>query len=99
MLLALAGGLGAEAAGVRVSSSAMPPKTVEEVLVDHADRLLSIPGVVGVGEGLCQGRPCIKVYVRKKTPALAEEIPAIIDGFPVDVEETGEFRALPEKKG
>ncbi len=40
------------------------------------------------------GRPCIKVYVARKTPELLRWIPATVAGHPVAVEETGEIRAL-----
>lgn len=98
MLLALAGALWAPANQVRANNTVMPSKTVSEALREQADRLLAIPGVVGVGQGLCDGQPCIKVYVIKRTPDLMERIPSTIEGFPVEVEETGEFRALPGKE-
>jgi hypothetical protein len=77
----------------------MPPKNIAEVLHKHADRILAIPGVVGVAQGLCDAQPCIKVYVIKRTPELTEKIPKLIEGLPVDLEETGEIRALSEKEG
>jgi hypothetical protein len=70
----------------------MPQRRLKEVLGDLTDRLLSIPGVVGVAQGLCDGRPCIKVYVAKRTAASLKAIPASVEGYPVAVEETGEFR-------
>ncbi len=45
-------------------------------------------------QGLCEGAPCIKVYVIKKTPGLLAQIPATIAGHPVVIEETGPFKAL-----
>ncbi len=45
-------------------------------------------------QGLCEGAPCIKIYVAKKTPELLGQLPAAIAGHPVAVEETGEFKAL-----
>ncbi len=42
----------------------------------------------------CAGRPCIKIYVARKTPELLAQLPATIAGHPVAVEETGEFKAL-----
>ncbi len=45
-------------------------------------------------QGLCEGVPCIKIYVARKTPELLGQIPATIAGHPVAVEETGEFKAL-----
>ena len=40
------------------------------------------------------GRPCIKIYVAKKTPELLAQLPATIAGHPAAVEETGAFKAL-----
>ncbi len=57
---------------------------------------MSIPGVVGTGEGLCNGNPCIKVFVIEFTQELEQKILNILEGYPVEVEETGEFKALPE---
>jgi len=74
----------------------MPPKTIEEVLKEHTEELMSIPGVVGTAEGLCDGNPCIKVFVIEFTPELEQKILNILEGYPVEVEETGEFEALPE---
>jgi hypothetical protein len=72
----------------------MPGKTIQAVLQEHSDSLMSLPGVVGTAIGHCEGKPCIKVLVAKKTPALLGKIPSTLEGFPVAVEETGEIRAL-----
>lgn len=70
-------------------------RTIEQVLKEHTDYLMSIPGVVGTAQGELNGKPCIKVLVVKKTPELEKQIPAYLEGFPVVIEETGEFKALP----
>ena len=67
-------------------------RPLEEVLRAHTDRLMTMPGVVGVGEGRCDGQPCIKVFVARKTRDLLKALPATLDGYPVAVEETGELR-------
>lgn len=72
----------------------MPEKSIREVLEEQTDSLMSVPGVVGIAQGECAGQPCIKVFVAKKTSELLREIPATIDGYLVDVQETGEIRAL-----
>ncbi len=69
-------------------------ETVEAVLQKHTHHLMSLPGVVGTAIGECEGKPCIKVLVVKKTPELMRKIPATLEGFPVAIEETGEIRAL-----
>ena len=67
---------------------------IEEVLREHTAGIMAIEGVTGTAQGLCNDSPCIKVYVTRKTPELTARIPASIEGYPVDVEETGEFKAL-----
>lgn len=78
------------------NESKMPLKPIEKVLEEHTNELMSIKGVIGTAEGLCNGKPCIKVYVIKKTRQLTQRIPTTLEGYPVVIEETGEFRALPE---
>jgi hypothetical protein len=72
----------------------MPENTIEAVLKAHTPRLMSLPGVVGVGEGRCDGAPCIKVLVLERTPELVERIDVVIEGYKVEVVATGEIRAL-----
>jgi hypothetical protein len=57
--------------------------------------LLSLPNVVGVGIGECDGQPCIKVYVMESTPDLTRQIPRQIEGYTVDIEVTGPITILP----
>ena len=76
----------------------MTAKTIEAVLKEHTEELMSLPGVVGTAQGLCDDKPCIKVYVIEKTPELAQKIPDVLEGYQVIIEETGEIRALPENQ-
>ena len=76
--------------------NAMPERTIQEVQKEHTNELMAVPGVVGTAIGICNGMPCIKVYVVKKTRELDRKIPDTIEGYPVMTEETGEFRRLPE---
>ena len=71
----------------------MAAPTIEDVLKEHTDEWMSIPGVVGTGIGECEGKPCIRILVAKKTPELLKKIPSKLEGFVVDVQETGEIRA------
>jgi len=73
----------------------VPRKTIEKVLKEHTSMLMSLPGVVGTGQGLCNGQPCIKVFVDRKTPELEHRIPKNLEGYPVVIKETGKFKALP----
>jgi hypothetical protein len=76
----------------------MAPESIEAVLSKHGRDLLAVPGVVGVAQGLCEGRPCIAVYVIEKTPELTQKIPTALEGYPVIIQESGEIKALPEKR-
>ncbi len=72
----------------------LPDKTIETVLREHTDGLMALPGVVGTAQGECGGRPCIKVFVVEESPELLQKIPAEMDGYAVEVVETGEIKAL-----
>ncbi len=74
-------------------------RTIDVVLREHTREFLSVPGVVGTAQGLCNGEPCIRVYVTTLTPEVMGKIPATLEGYPVSVEETGEFRPLPRRSG
>lgn len=74
----------------------MPSRTIEDVLKEHANDLMAISGVVGTGQGLCDGKPCIKVFLIQKTRELGEKIPKELEGYKVEIEETGTVRAYPE---
>jgi hypothetical protein len=76
----------------------MAQKPIEEVLKEHTNRLMSLPGVSGTAQSLCERQPCIKVFVIKKTPELEQKIPSVLGGYPVVIQETGKFRALPENQ-
>jgi hypothetical protein len=54
--------------------------------------------VVGTAKGLCDDKPCIKVFVIEKTLELEKKIPDVLEGYQVMIEETGEIRALPENQ-
>jgi hypothetical protein len=76
----------------------MPAKPIKQVLSEHTNDLMSIPGVIGTAQGLRENKPCILVLVIKKTTELNQKIPNVLEGYPVVVEETGEIRALPEEQ-
>jgi hypothetical protein len=66
--------------------------TITEALAAHTDSLMAIPGVVGVGEGAVEGRPAVHVLVTELSEALRRRLPDQIEGFPVQVVETGVIR-------
>jgi hypothetical protein len=68
-------------------------RPIQEVMNDHGSALMRTPGVVGVGIGQCGDRPCIKVFVVEKTPALVASVPSTLEGYDVVIEATGDFTA------
>ncbi len=72
----------------------MSENTIESVLAKHRDRIMALSGVVGISVGRCMSKPCIRVFVIKKTKELLDQIPCTLDGYSVIVQETNEFRAL-----
>jgi len=67
-------------------------KTIREVLATHTDSLMALPGVVGTAVGLCDGVPCIRVFLVDSSAAARARIPAQLEGYPVRVEVTGPIR-------
>lgn len=87
----------AETSDIHSKGNPMPTKAIDQVLKEHTKTLMSIPGVVGTGQGLCDDKPCIKVFVIEKTLEIERRIPDMLNGYPVRVEETGPIKALPKR--
>jgi hypothetical protein len=86
------------------AASAQLPAHVSESAVDavrrvkerHEGRLLSIPGVVGVGVGVSEkaiGQAAIEIYVKQATESLGRALPSSLDNVEAKIIETGEIRA------
>ena len=61
-----------------------PERSINEVMNENVDRIMALDEVVMVAIGeMDNGTPCIQVYVKYKSDALAEEIGVEIDGHPV----------------
>ena len=72
-------------------------KPLDQVLQEHTASLMALPGVVGTAQGLCADEPCIRVLVVEATEELLKQIPEEIEGYAVDVQQTGEFKAIDQK--
>ena len=75
----------------------MPERTIKQVQEEHTDEWMAISGIEGTAIGLFEGKPCIKIFTSSKPQQLRANIPSTIEGYPVIIEETGEFRALDEE--
>jgi hypothetical protein len=71
-------------------------QTIEQVQEEHTAAWMAIPGVVGTAIGLHEGKPCIMVLIATDSEEIRGQIPAIVEGYPVVVQYTGEIRALDE---
>jgi len=70
----------------------MAARTSEAVVRDYTERLMAVRGVVGTGIGERDGLPCIRVFVESATAELTQRIPAWLEGYAVEVVETGSIR-------
>lgn len=68
--------------------------TITQVQERNTPALMGISGVVGTGVGEQAGRPCIIVFVKAKDESLEARIPAVLEGYPVRIEEVGEIRPI-----
>ena len=72
----------------------MPGETIESVIKKYRQKLMSLPGVTGIAQGEYEYKPCIRVYILRKTEELERLIPSEIEGYRVIVRESGGFQAL-----
>lgn len=69
-------------------------KDLKKIKEKYEMKFMELDGVEGVGIGEYLGKPCINVYVSKKTKPIEELIPQDLEGYPVRLVPTGEFKAL-----
>ena len=86
------GGPAEEAAPSTPEQATVTASTIEEAQQHLTDSVMSLPGVTGIMIGECDGAPCIKVLVVRQTDELAEQVPSEFEGYPVELEATGELR-------
>lgn len=67
-------------------------KPVRQVLEEHAEELMGLPGVVGLAESERDGLPCILVMAASRTAELERRLPERLDGYPVELRITGDLR-------
>ncbi len=67
-------------------------ESIEVVLKRHEERLLELPGVVGISDGRDANGLYIEVMV-EIPPERVEGIPAVLEGYPVRLRYTGRIVA------
>ena len=66
--------------------------TIQEVKEAHERSWMALPGVMGVGIGLCDGDECLRVFVTRASQEVREAIPERVGGYRVELEVTGTVR-------
>jgi hypothetical protein len=66
--------------------------SIDEVLAQKKEALLALPGVVGTAQSLCEGQPCLKVYVVQPTPELIDQIGELLKGHLFQIQVSGKFK-------
>jgi len=75
----------------------VPERPIVEVLAAHTPALMALPGVVGTYQGARpDGSSVIVVMVAERSRELQRRIPKTLEGWPVEIEVTGEIRAMPD---
>ena len=59
----------------------MPRLTIEEVQEAYTEEWMGLQGVVGIGIGLCEGEPCIRVFLSQGSTEAEEAIPQAVGGY------------------
>jgi hypothetical protein len=76
---------------------------IQDAKARHEDGLLALPNVTGVGIGERGGKAVIKVFVSHKVPKSVlgpnELVPESLEGYEVDVEESGVLEAQASEEG
>lgn len=93
VLLAVGAGIWGQVNATNVRDD-MANKSIEAVLAENANRLMAVDGVVGTAVGRCRGQPCIRIFVVEDSPEVRNRLPRTLDGYPVDIQETGKIRKL-----
>jgi hypothetical protein len=67
-----------------------------QIIAHQGDLIMSLDDVVGIGEGLCDGDPCVRVFLSRENSASIAQIEEILAGIPFAIEISGEFIATPQ---
>ena len=72
-----------------------PMRDINAVMQDHSAELLAKPEVVGFYVGkLDDGRSCITVMLKSDNPQAKKQIPATLEGHPVQIIVSGEIKPM-----
>jgi hypothetical protein len=65
------------------------------VLQQHIDRLMTIPGVVGLAQGTWEGQLCLNIFVEDHLPQPLSGIPTRLEDYPIMLIPIGPLSVFP----
>ena len=88
-------------------TDALPPLNIGEsamvetdnlgqIITDKGELIMALEDVVGIGEGLCDGSPCIRVFLARENAVSIAKIKELLAGVPFAADISGEFLASPQ---
>jgi hypothetical protein len=72
------------------------PLDLGAIISSYSNLIMGLEDVVGIGEGLCSGTPCIRIFLARENAASVARIQEDLAGIPFAVEISGDFTALPK---
>jgi hypothetical protein len=67
-----------------------------QIISSHSDLIMELEDVVGIAEGLCDGSPCIRVFLARHNATSLAQIQEYLAGIPFAIEISGNFTASPK---
>jgi hypothetical protein len=67
-----------------------------QIITQQGNLIMELEDVVGLGEGLCKGEPCIRVFMTHDNAVTIAKIQELLEGTPFEIEISGDFIASPQ---
>ena len=83
----------AKVTGTEPEAAELAVPDIATIIAIHEQSIMGLDDVEGIGESLCEGTPCIKIFLSEDNPSTRAVLPAELEGVPVVVELSGGFSA------
>ena len=67
-----------------------------QIIASHSELIMGLDDVVGIGEGLCNETPCIRILLAQENAVSRARIVEELNGIPFAIEISGDFTARPK---
>ena len=67
-----------------------------QIITHQGTLIMELDDVVGIGEGMCDSKPCIRVFLARDNTASIARIEEILAGIPFAIDISGDFSASPQ---